>query len=177
MAGFARFAEVVGKMKSKMKKIGKNDEGICIAVAVDYNQPLIFQIEKTLIGVINRTQGPFIQLMSTFKITELSCYCYPLNCISDACKSLKVLKRDILSINLQLQYKPPKNVLNKKEVMQMLANIAMECNSMSITSSSDNAETLKEERLLKGVVYREDESNSHKKELGVAVKGYRKLSL
>ena len=48
--------------------------------------------------------------------------------------------------------------LNEKEAMQRLANIAMEFNSLSITSNSGNDEKVKEEMLLKGVIYDEDKS-------------------
>ena len=100
MAGVSEFAEVIGKMKSKLKRETTEIKQNCLAVDFYYDQPLIFQIEDTLIGVINRTQGPIRRLMETFGITELSHYCEPLNKISDVCKSYQKFKTGNQSFNL-----------------------------------------------------------------------------
>ena len=105
---FSGFVEAIGKMKSKLKKETIENKRSCIAVDVDYNQPIIFQIEDTLIGVINGTHGPIRRLMKTFNITELSHNCQPLNKISDLYKSYQKLNTGAQSLNLQLQYKTPK---------------------------------------------------------------------
>ena len=70
MTGFSGFAEVVRKMKNKLKKEIFIGDDVSVAVDVNYNQSIARQIEPGLIGVINRSQEPMLRLMETFNITE-----------------------------------------------------------------------------------------------------------
>ena len=115
MTGFSGFAAVIGKIRTKLKRETLEIKKSCLAVDVNYDQPIIFQIEETLIGVINRTQGPIRRLMETFGLTDFSHYCEPLNKISDIHKSFQKLSTSRQSLNLHLQYKTTKKTLTKRK--------------------------------------------------------------
>ena len=74
MAGFCGFAEVVNKMKSKLKKEIYVDDEVSVAVDINYNKSISPQIELGLVGVINISEKPMLRLMETFGIMEHSRY-------------------------------------------------------------------------------------------------------
>ena len=86
MTGFSGFAEVVNKLKSKLKKETFVGDEVSVAVDINYNKAVAPQIEPGLIEVINRSQEPIVRLMETFKISEQSCYRFPVTSILDICK-------------------------------------------------------------------------------------------
>ena len=65
MSGFTGFAEVITKMKSKLKKETFVSDDVSIAIDVDYNKSIPLQIESGLVGLINRKQSPILLLMQT----------------------------------------------------------------------------------------------------------------
>ena len=86
MSGITGFAEVITKMKSKLKKGTFVSEEISVAVDVDYNKSVSSQIEPGLVYLINRAQGPILRLIQIFGINEPSEYCNPVNTILDICR-------------------------------------------------------------------------------------------
>ena len=98
MSGITGFAEVITKMKSKLKKGTFVSEEISVAVDVDYNKSVSLQIEPGLVGLINRTQGPILHLIQTFGINKPSEYCNPVNTILDICKIYRSYNKEINSV-------------------------------------------------------------------------------
>ena len=95
---FTGFAEVITKMKSKLKKGTFVSEEISVAVDIDYNKSVSSQIEPGLVGLINRIQGPILRLMHTFGINEPSEFCDPVNTILDICRIYCSYNKEINSV-------------------------------------------------------------------------------
>ena len=51
-----------------------------------------------------------------------------------------------------------KKSVNEEEAIQRLADLAMEFHCLSIKSNSDNGEKMKEDMMLKGIIYDEDQT-------------------
>ena len=159
MTGFAGFAEVVNKVKNKMKKEKFVHEESTVAVDVNYNKPLSHQIEKGLIEVINKTQQPILKLMKIFKINEVSDYCNELSSILDICKIYKNSNKPILSHNFPIHDRMEVKSIEEEEVMQRLANLAMECNTDDVGTNDDSGDLISEDILLDGIIYDKDDPN------------------
>ena len=99
MTGFAGFADVVRKIKNKLKKERYVHDEVTVAVDVNYNKTLSPQIENGLIGVINRTQQLILKLMKAFKFVEISDYCEEICSILDIYNAYKKLKVGLHALN------------------------------------------------------------------------------
>ena len=75
MTVFGGFADVVSKIKNKLKKERYVHDEVTLAVDINYNKPLSREIEKGLIGVIGGTQQLILNVMKAFKFVEVSDYC------------------------------------------------------------------------------------------------------
>ena len=156
MTGFGGFANVVSKIKIKLKKERYVPDEISVAVDVNYNKPLSHQIEKGLIGVIGRTQQLILNLMKAFKFVEVSDYCEPISSILDIYSAYKKLKIGLHPLDLPIHDKIDDDKTNEAEVMQRLANLALECNATSNIPNEDNEvddNLIDEDELLNGVLY------------------------
>ena len=161
MTGFRGFAEVVNKMKSKLKKEIYICNEVSVAVDINYNKSVASQIELGLIGVINRSQEPIIRLMETFGMSEHSQYCNPVTSILDICKCYIESNRKINTIFPALNAKLNINCLNEKRAIQRLADIATEFNSMSISPDTEQDEDVDDKLLLGDTLYNsKDDSNT-----------------
>ena len=98
MTGFSGFAEVVRKMKSKLKKEIYIGDKVSVTVDIKYNQSIAVQMEPGLVGVINRTQEPILYLMEAFGITEHSQYCRLITSIINFYRCYKNSNRGILTL-------------------------------------------------------------------------------
>ena len=156
MTGFTGFAEVVNKIKNKLKKEKFVHEESTVAVDVNYNRPLSHQIEKGLIEVINKTQPPILKLMKIFKIDEVSEYCNELSSILDICRIYRNSNKGVLSHNLPIHDKMEMKPVEEEEVMQRLANLAMECNNTDVGTFDVGDDVTSNDVMIGGVIYDRD---------------------
>ena len=146
-----RCAEVVRKMKNKLKKENFIGDDVSVAVDVNYNQSIACQIELGLIVVINKSQEPMLHLMETFNITEHSQYCYPITSILDIRKCYIDLNRNISTIFQPITDRSYVNLVNEQKAIQRLADIVSDFNSMYISPEDEEDENVNED-LLQGEI-------------------------
>ena len=130
-----------------------------VAVDDNHNRPLSHQIEKGLIEVINKTQQSILKLMKLFEIKEVSDYCNELSSILDICCIYKNSNKCVLSHNLPIHDRTEMKSVNEEEVMQRLANLAMECNMTDVLQNDDGDDLINKDILLNGVLYDKDDPN------------------
>ena len=158
MTGFRGFAEVINKMKTKLKKEVFIGDEVSVAVDINYNKPVAPQIETGLIGVINRSQEPILRLMDTFGISEHSKYCQPMTSILDICKCYIDSNRKVTTLLSPMKDRSHINILNEQRAVQRLADIASEFNSMCISPEEKPDEDI-DENILQGEVFYDKEDN------------------
>ena len=142
MTGFTGFANVVKNIRDKLKKQMDISEEFSVAVDIDYDQPISSQIESGLITVIKRTQKSIVHLMQTFGIMELSIFCGQIESIMDICRTYQISIEDPSFIEIVQNETQKKNVVNDEDLIQGLANLAMEIDSPSAANSEDIMECM-----------------------------------
>ena len=159
MTGFRGFAEVVNKMKSKLKKEIYVSDEVLVAVDINYNKSVAPQTETGLIGIINRSQEPILRLMDTFGISEHSQYYRPVLSILDICKCYIDSNRKVNTLFPTINDRSHVNFLNEERLIQRLGDIASEFNSMCI-SPKDEQDKNVDENLFDGEVFYDRKDNN-----------------
>ena len=104
-----------------------------VSVDINYNKPVVPQIEPGLIEVINRSQEPILCLIETFKITEHSHSCFPVTSILDICKYYIYSNRKVNILLLSINDRSNVHLFNEKRAIQQLVDIASDFNKMCIS--------------------------------------------
>ena len=142
-----------------MKKESFTGDDVSVAVDINYNKPIVPQIESGLIEVINRSQEPILRLMETFKITKYSQYCYPVTSILDICRCYIDSNRKVNTLFSSDNDKSPVNLINEKRAIQQLVDIASDFNNMCISPDKEQDEVINDDLLNGEVLYDRKDHN------------------